>query len=232
MADTPSTIHRPGAGWLELLLCATGLICLGTALAIVAEGQIYQLLGRWQLSAAGRAAAVAEGSRTAAVRLGDELGTSDQEPPAPGTPLGTIAIPEAGLDAVFLEGVGEDVLRRGVGHFPQTPMPGSGGNFALAGHRDTFFRGLRHVRPGQRVTVTTADGRELVYRVTGTEIVEPTRVEVLDDLGRESLTLITCHPFRYVGPAPRRFVVRGFAEAAGDDRKQSENHDGGEAGGD
>lgn len=215
MADTPSTGSRPGAGWLERLLCATGLICLGTALAIAAEGQIFQLLGRWQLGTVDRAEAVAEDPRAAGVGLGDELGTIEDQPPAPGTPLGTIAIPEAGLDVVFLEGVGEDVLRRGVGHFPQTPMPGAGGNFALAGHRDTFFRGLRHVQPGQRVTVTTADGREHVYRVTGTEIVEPAQVEVLDDLGRESLTLITCYPFRYVGPAPRRFVVRGFRDAAG-----------------
>lgn len=215
MADTPSTRSRPGAGRLERLLRATGLICLGTALAIAAEGQIYQLLGRWQLGTVDRAEALAEHPRAASVLLGDELGTIEDQPPAPGTPLGTIAIPEAGLDVVVLEGVGADVLRRGVGHFPQTPMPGSGGNFALAGHRDTFFRSLRHVQPGQRVTVTTAAGRELVYRVTATEIVEPTQVEVLDDLGRESLTLITCYPFGYVGPAPRRFVVRGFAEAAG-----------------
>jgi LPXTG-site transpeptidase (sortase) family protein len=226
MADPPSTNRRPGAGWLELLLRATGLICLGTAVAIVAEGHIFQLLGRWQLGAVDRAEAVVEPPRPVGLLPGDELAAIDNPPPAPGTPLGTIAIPEVGLDAVFLEGVGNDVLRRGVGHFPQTPMPGAGGNFALAGHRDTFFRGLRHVQPGQRVTVTTAAGREIVYRVTGTEIVEPTQVEVLDDLGRESLTLITCYPFRYVGPAPRRFVVRGFAEV-GDDPMRSENHDGG-----
>jgi sortase A len=259
MSRTSST-RRPRSRWLERLLRATGWICVIAAVALAAEGQIYQYLGRWQLGAVDPAAAVAEHTRAAGVWLGREAGaiedprlawvldtlaeetarlpwdewfkrTADRLSAldrqiedrydaaagrpilAPGTPLGTIAIPELGLDAVVLEGVGEDVLRRGVGHFPQTPMPGDGGNFALAGHRDTFFRALRHVEPGQRMVVKTADGRERVYKVETTEVVEPTRVEVLDDGGGETLTLITCYPFRYVGPAPQRFVVRGRLSA-------------------
>lgn len=269
MAKTSSTRRRSRWRWLERLLNAIGLICLGTALATVAEGRIYQLLGRWQLDAIDPADAAAAHVHTAGVWLGHEVADRWDSPivwatdrvadatgdlpwsawvgwardrlqalrphhmrpqhaasrdstaapaPAPGAPVGTIMIPEIGLDAVILEGVRTDVLRRGVGHFPQTPMPGAGGNSALAGHRDTFFRSLRHVRAGQRVVVTTADRRELVYRVESTEVIEPTGVEVLDDSSRETLTLITCYPFHYVGPAPQRFVVRCRADASSADR--------------
>jgi sortase A len=282
MAKTTSSRRRPCRRWPERLLLTIGLICLGTALATVAEGRLFQLLGRWQLGLFDPANAVAEHTGSAGAWLGREVSArwdspvvwaagdlveagadlpwsrwrdaaaatlaaaSDQLPleawrswaedllpeprqprapspeapaedpapaVAPGSPLGTIAIPEVGLDAVILEGIGADVLRRGVGHFPRAPMPGAGGNSALAGHRDTFFRSLRQVAVGQRVVITTADRRQLVYRVASTEVVEPTRVDVVDDVGQEALTLITCYPFTYVGPAPRRFVVRCLPDA-------------------
>jgi LPXTG-site transpeptidase (sortase) family protein len=144
------------------------------------------------------------------VRTAEQI---EEPPPAPGTPLGTISIPEVGVDAVILEGVDDRVLRRGVGHFPHSSMPGAGGNFALAAHRDSFFRGLRHIQEGQRVVSTTADGNQRAYRVASTEVVKPSQVEVLDDVGHEVVTLITCYPFNYVGPAPRRFVVQAYPES-------------------
>jgi len=92
-------------------------------------------------------------------------------------------------------------------HLPDTPMPWHEGNSALAGHRDTFFRPLQHIRVGDELRVSTARG-ELRYRVTEVMVVGPTDVWVLDRTDRPTLTLITCYPFRYIGNAPRRFVVR------------------------
>lgn len=132
--------------------------------------------------------------------------------PAPDEPIGMISAPRLGLSAVVLEGTGDGVLRRAVGHFSRTALPGEPGNVALAGHRDTFFRPLARVRVGDRITVSTPYG-DYDYRVVKTWVVEPTATEVLDSNGDlPSLTLVTCYPFDHVGPAPRRFIVRAVAE--------------------
>lgn len=127
---------------------------------------------------------------------------------APGEPVGRLRIPDAGIEAAVLEGEEEAVLGRAVGHLSDTALPGAGGTVALAGHRDTFFRNLRHVEPGQLVELETPWGR-FEYRVHETRVVEPDELWVLDDPAMgETLTLITCHPFDWIGPAPDRFIVR------------------------
>lgn len=77
----------------------------------------------------------------------------------------------------------------------------------IAGHRDTFFRPLRHIRKNDAITVTTLSG-EFRYTVVSTEIVKPDNVRVLFPAETETLTLVTCYPFNFVGPAPQRFVIR------------------------
>ena len=126
--------------------------------------------------------------------------------PAKGEPVARISIAEAGVDAVALEGVETDILDRAVGHFPTSALPGEIGNASFAAHRDTFFRGLRHVSVGQLVQVETSSS-VMSYRIEETRVVEPTQVDVIEPRGGKQLTLITCHPFDFVGPAPRRFVV-------------------------
>jgi sortase A len=124
-----------------------------------------------------------------------------------GSPLGRIEISAVGIAAMIMEGIDQRTLRRAVGHIPGTPLPGETGNVALAGHRDSFFRGLRNIRKGDDITVTTLEG-SYRYRVESTRVVEPDQTEVLDDSGDAILTLVTCYPFAFVGPAPKRFVVR------------------------
>jgi sortase A len=77
----------------------------------------------------------------------------------------------------------------------------------IAGHRDTLFRPLRNIRRNDVITLTTLAG-EYRYRVLSTEIVSPSDVTVLQSDGHEVLTLVTCYPFYFVGPAPDRFIVR------------------------
>lgn len=124
-----------------------------------------------------------------------------------GTPIGTIDIPRLGLTSIVLEGDQAATLLLGVGHLSDTPLPWSSGNSVLAAHRDTFFRNLGRIRPNDVIRFRTADA-ELEYRVADTKIVEPTDLEVLAPTRSSTLTLITCYPFRYIGPAPKRFVVR------------------------
>jgi sortase A len=86
--------------------------------------------------------------------------------------LGRIEISAVGLAAMMREGIAEGTLRRAVGHIPGTPLPGQRGNIALAGHRDTFFRGLRKIRVNDGITLTTLSG-SYRYRVDNTKVVKP-----------------------------------------------------------
>ena len=124
-----------------------------------------------------------------------------------GSPLGRIEISAVGLTVMVLEGADEGTLRRAAGHIRGTPLPGQRGNVALAGHRDTFFRGLRKIRVNDEITLTTLSG-SYRYRVDSTKVVKPEETEVLEDDGDDILTLVTCYPFNFVGSAPSRFIVR------------------------
>jgi sortase A len=105
-----------------------------------------------------------------------------------------------------MEGDDESTLNVAVGHLPDTPFPWQEGNAALAGHRDTFFRPIRRVRTGDEIRLVTPRGT-FRYRATRQVVVEPDELWVLDPSPTAALTLITCFPFDFVGPAPRRFVV-------------------------
>jgi len=128
-------------------------------------------------------------------------------PPEDGGIVGRLEIPRLGVSVMVVEGAGAADLRRAAGHIPGTAFPGQAGNVGIAGHRDTCFRPLRSVRPDDAITLTTLAG-VYRYRVTSTKVVRPEDVQVLRPAGRDSLTLVTCFPFYFVGPAPERFVVR------------------------
>jgi len=120
--------------------------------------------------------------------------------------VGRLEIPNLNLSSVILEGVGSQTLRVGLGHVPGTSMPGQPGNVVIAGHRDTFFRPLQKIKIGDEVFVDTT-ARTYCYQVRSFEIVDPHNVNALRFHDRNELTLITCYPFSYIGPAPKRFVV-------------------------
>ncbi|MGA2264558.1 MAG: class D sortase [Acidobacteriota bacterium] len=124
-----------------------------------------------------------------------------------GSALGRIEISAIGLDAMIMEGTDAKTLRRAVGHIAGTPLPGQRGNAAIAGHRDTFFRALRNIHEDDEITLTTLAG-SYGYRVDSIKVVEPNDTAVLDNSDSAILTLVTCYPFYFVGPAPKRFVVR------------------------
>jgi sortase A len=132
---------------------------------------------------------------------------------APGQPaltpdqmLTRVVIPKIGLDAIVVEGASRKALSEGPGHMKETAMPGETGNAVITGHRDTFFRHIYELVKGDRVQVRRA-GREFTYEVTGKKIVMPDDVSVIRQTPDAQLTLITCYPVYYIGPAPRRLVV-------------------------
>jgi len=122
--------------------------------------------------------------------------------------IGRLEIPDVDLSVMVLEGDDDDTLDRAVGHVPGTAThPGRSGNLAIAGHRDGYFRGLRHLEEGDQLSLTTLDG-VAQYRVEKITIVDPKRTDVLAPTSDPTLTLVTCYPFFHVGDAPWRYIVR------------------------
>ncbi|HEY2811984.1 MAG TPA: class E sortase [Acidimicrobiales bacterium] len=118
--------------------------------------------------------------------------------PAQGDVVGKIEIPKIGLSAYVVEGVGDDDLKMGPGHYPGTPLPGQQGNASIAGHRTTYgapFGDVDALAPGDKIMVTTVQGT-FTYAVSDppNQIVSPSAVDVLDDKGDNRLTLTSCHP--------------------------------------
>src|SRR2546423_8281640 len=132
---------------------------------------------------------------------------------APGQPslaahdlLTRVSIPKISLDAIVIEGVSRKQLSVGPGHMKDTAFPGAAGNAVITGHRDTFFRHIYELQKGDDILVRR-NGQLFKYQVTGKKIVKPDDVSVLRQTTDPQLTLITCYPTYYIGPAPERLVI-------------------------
>ena len=146
-------------------------------------------------------------------KLASEKSNPSSSPLAASTPLlddaliGRLSIPRLNLHTTVREGTGNDILALAVGHMRGTAIPGQKGNVAVAGHRDTLFSGLGAIRDGDLIQFETLHGL-YEYQVSTTEVVSPQDVGVVKAGAYPELTLITCYPFDYIGPAPDRFIVK------------------------
>lgn len=123
-----------------------------------------------------------------------------------GQPVGRIRMARIGLSTVVVAGTDTGSLRKGPGHYPETPLPGGRGTVGIAGHRTTYgapFRRIDKLRPGDRVEVEMPYGR-FVYSVERTRIVPPTATWVTDRVSYDRLILSACHPLY---SAAKRIVV-------------------------
>jgi sortase A len=172
---------------VSYLFLAVGILALGYAGYVIVDAHAYQAYEQSKFESV---------SPTHAPYLLVEGGV-----------IGEIQVPRLHLKAIVVQGSSNTILRRAVGHIPETALPGEQGNVALAGHRDTFFRPLRNIRLGDAITLKTPDGA-FQYVVESTAVVAAREVGVLTSSDGRTLTLITCFPFNYIGSAPNRFVVR------------------------
>jgi sortase A len=124
-----------------------------------------------------------------------------------GTPLAVLSIPRLRLDVPVFEGTDELTLNRGAGLIGRTAQLGERGNVGIAAHRDGFFRGLKDVRPGDRIELAKLH-RKFAYTVDNIAVVNPSDVTVLHARPQPSLTLVTCYPFYFIGDAPQRYIVQ------------------------
>ena len=120
--------------------------------------------------------------------------------------LTRVVIPKIKMDAIVVEGASRKDLSEGPGHMKETAMPGESGNAVITAHRDTFFRHIYELTKGDQIQIRR-NGRVYTYEVTGQRIVQPDDVSVLKQTTDPRLTLITCYPTYYIGPAPKRLVV-------------------------
>lgn len=195
--------------WFENGFLVLGLLLLALWARTELESHDFQSRETGKLEAALRAAEAGLSPDLAsnAEFIGPPESPMPNDARSPDSALGRIEIPRLRIAAIVAEGSDAKTLRRAVGHIPSTALPGKPGNCALAGHRDSFFRGLGAVLVGDVITLVTPSGT-YAYQVEWTEVVEPRRVDVIAPTPERSLTLVTCYPFAFVGHAPKRFVVR------------------------
>lgn len=199
--------------WVRRTLNAIGrtLIVGGTLLLLFVA---YQLWGTGLYTDAQQASlrsdlrtTIREAHRAQVPVSGTTTTTRPAAPPPEGDAVGFIKIPKIGVDDVVVQGISVPDLRKGPGHYPDSPMPGQLGNAAIAGHRTTYgapFNRLDELVPGDPIILITPAGT-FRYVVTEQLIVNKTQVEVLDPTPDATLTLTTCHP-KY--SARQRLIIK------------------------
>jgi sortase A len=210
---TGQRISTNGILWAEVICMLIGFACLGWVGYAFVHEKIYQSFEDYKLGENLR------GQTGTVTGFGESLfGTQKALPPPPviepGRPniverslIGKVEIPRLKISAIVREGVDTKTLALAVGHVPETARPGEMGNVAIAAHRDTFFRNVRNIKQGDEIRMVTPGG-SFDYVVTSTKVVTPKDVRVLDPTPSRMLTLVTCYPFNWIGPAPNRFIVR------------------------
>jgi sortase A len=126
-----------------------------------------------------------------------------------------LSIPSIDLDAIVVEGTSSRQLAIAPGHMPDSAAPGDNGNSVITAHRDTFFRHIYELNKGDQILVRRG-GKSYQYLVERKFVVKPSDVSVLKPTSDARLTLVTCYPTYYVGPAPERLVVTAKLATAAD----------------
>lgn len=179
-----------------VVFIAGGVCLLVVSLASVARGAIARdaARARWADMEAQRAA------RGARVAVGGSEWTTLR-----GMPVARLMIPRLALDEVVVEGVGDAELRAGPGHMTGSALPGAAGNSVISAHRDRHFRALKGLTVGDTL-ITESNPGTIVWRVDRMRVVHAD-APVLRESSTAKLTLTTCWPIRYFGPAPDRLIV-------------------------
>ena len=179
--------------WARRVLLISGALALSYVAFVAINAKLFQ--------------------NNAELTLEKQIDANEQHPTEPikiavkeGDILGRIAIPRIGMSVVVLQGTKSKTLRLGVGHIEGTALPGEPGNIGIAGHRDTFFRGLKDIREDDEIRLQTTTGIDR-YDVDWIRITAPGDSGVLAPTTESAITLVTCYPFYYIGAAPKRFVV-------------------------
>ncbi|MBZ5491689.1 MAG: class D sortase [Acidobacteriia bacterium] len=211
--------------WMSNFLLVIGLALLAVYLAAYLHRMVMVRVGMKSFEDARRQAAASmtdsqiketgaeEGVPGSSAENARSLGSEGRGSPAASAhrswtvPLAILRIPRIHLDVPVFGSTDDITLNRGVGRIAGTAAPGRKGNIGIAGHRDSFFQNLKEVNRGDEIELETTTTLE-IYVVDRILVTGEDDLSVLQPRNSQSLTLVTCYPFHYVGPAPRRFVVQ------------------------
>jgi len=201
-----------------LLLVVGGLLLIDAVVTLVWQEPVSALYSRLQQSKLDDKLATLEGTEPTAGdrKVLSRLGSLDRRlayaartlnrRAEDGDPVARIRMPSIGVSSVVVAGTDTASLRLGPGHYPGTPLPGTRGTVAIAGHRTTYgapFRKLDKLARGDRVEVRMPYGT-FSYEVQRTRIVLPTATQVTRKVAYDQLVLTACHPLY---SAAKRIVV-------------------------
>ncbi len=180
-----------------------GALLLGGALLFSFAGGRYAW-GAWQANEARHEYEASQAvSRVRAARASLDRGLPMGG--ALGAPVARLLIPQIGLDEIVLEGVDDESLNAGPGHLPGSAFPGQEGNAVISAHRDRHFARLGELQVGDTIATEVALRRER-WVVVGRRVVAA-EAPALFRTAEPTLTLTTCWPIRFFGPAPERLIL-------------------------
>jgi len=199
----PSIAAHPNRGVLRRRI-SSGLLILGAVLLTVSLGQYgFMLWRQHQLQRQWNSINTPAGALSATDQpAGHAMSQAELR----------LIIPGIHLNDVVVRGTSYEDLLVAPGWLDGSPAPGAG-NTVIAGHRDTFFRHVADLEIGDAIEVEDG-GRSFDYQVTSRRIVRPTDTGVLDNTPQPELTLVTCYPTYWIGPAPERLIVQAALRAA------------------
>ena len=148
----------------------------------------------------------------------DDASLSADLPPV----LGVLEIPSVGLKVPVYQTASDLTMDRGAGVINGMSYPHEPGNIGISGHRDGYFRVLKDVKPGDTVELQTLEGPK-TFTIDKTQVVEITDTHLLQDTRDQTVTLVTCYPFYFVGHAPQRFIVTASLDTTDVNQNQRRN---------
>lgn len=211
-------VRKPSSGFLKKhFVIASGLILFGICVLAQIRGVITLYAAPLEKSEENKTLEAASGGHSlydidyslwspARIKAYKE---SMAKPGIP--PLAILKIPKLRIVAPVLEGTDDLTLNSGVGRIIGTAHLGEPGNVGIAGHRDSFFRGLKNIARGDKIELVTSSHKD-IYVVDKIYITKPTDVNALRSGATPEITLVTCYPFYYVGNAPQRYIVQAFKQ--------------------
>lgn len=197
MGVTPTRGRRALARLPFLLLAAAGLWLIAQGAIIPAKAWLAQIL--------------LERAFSESVETGRPV---RPWPWADAAPIARIRVPRLGLADIVLSGGSGEAMAFGPTLLPGGGALGERGTAVFAAHRDTHFRFLADLRPGDTIIVERVSGRTLRYRASQGRVVRHDGFGVERHSARPSIALVTCWPIGGTGRGPLRYVVRAELERA------------------
>lgn len=129
------------------------------------------------------------------------------ERPQQGEQFGYLQIPRLKVKIPLISGVGDEELKKGIGHHRESVLPGEADNSVFAGHRETALKDAGKIKEGDQLVVITNQGT-FTYTVKKVWVTDAEDRSVIVSHGAPKLTLYTCYPFDMIGYAPERYIIQ------------------------